>query len=79
MANYEIVVKIEIKASEKNASEKLEVQEDGSYQMVVKEGIASSIDDCEQAVLNVNYPAIREALSKHLSNVSKKKRKRLEM
>ncbi len=30
-----------------------------------------SIDACEQALLGVNYPALRDALSGHLSEVSK--------
>jgi hypothetical protein len=31
---------------------------------------------CEQAVLAANYPAIREAVSRHLERISKKKLKR---
>jgi hypothetical protein len=30
-----------------------------------------SIDACEQALLGLNYPALREALSRHLSEVSR--------
>ena len=33
---------------------------------------AESIDDCEQALLAVNYPAMRAAISQHLEQLSKK-------
>ena len=34
--------------------------------------VAESIDECEQALLTVNAPALREALGKHLESMSKK-------
>jgi len=33
-----------------------------------------SIDKCEQSVLLAAHPTIRDAISKHLSEISKKKR-----
>jgi len=35
-----------------------------------------SIDMCEKSVLQTAFPTIREAVSKHLSEISKKKRKK---
>ena len=41
--------------------------------MAISEQDAVSIDMCEKSVLQTAYPTIREAVSKHLSKVSKKK------
>jgi len=41
--------------------------------MAISEQNALSIDMCEKSVLQTAYPTIREAVSKHLSKVSKKK------
>jgi hypothetical protein len=38
---------------------------------VINRDSGQSIDPCEQALLAVNDPAIREALSRHLSEVSR--------
>jgi len=40
--------------------------------MTINEKDAISIDNSERALLSTAYPAIREALTKHLENVSKK-------
>lgn len=73
MGKYQIKVNVEIvECSEDELSEPLK-QEDGSFKMCISEGDAISIDRCEQALLKTNYKAIREAISKHLSEVSKKK------
>jgi hypothetical protein len=47
---------------------------DGEFELLISGAVASSIDDCEQALLRANYPALRDALSKHLAEVSKKRR-----
>jgi hypothetical protein len=41
--------------------------------MVIDQKDAESIDNSEKALLATAYPTIRNALSKHLENISKKK------
>jgi hypothetical protein len=48
----------------------------GSFSMVISEQDAISIDMCERSVLQIAYPTIREAMSNHLSQISKKKSKK---
>jgi hypothetical protein len=45
----------------------------GQFELVMDENQALSIDDCEQALLRTNYPAVRAALVQHLTAMSKKK------
>jgi hypothetical protein len=40
--------------------------------LVITEEQAVSIDECEQALLRTNYPAIRAAIAEHLTELSKK-------
>ena len=47
---------------------------DGHLSMTIDEKDAISIDKCEKSVLLTAYPTIRDAISAHLSEVSKKKR-----
>ena len=49
--------------------------EDGSFEMMISDADATSIDKSEQAILRTCWPAMREALSQHLTAVSKKKPK----
>ena len=51
-------------------------EEDGAFVMELPDAFEGDIDMCEQAVLAANYPAIREAVSRHLERISKKKLKR---
>lgn len=71
--NYKIRVKVEIVESEQDATDSQIETTDGQFEMVISAGQALSIDECEQAVLRINYPAIRAALASHLSEMSKKK------
>jgi hypothetical protein len=71
--NYKIKVKVEIVESDEEPIRSHIEREDGQFEIVLNEAQAISIDDCEQALLQTNYPAIRAALAKHLSEVSKKK------
>jgi hypothetical protein len=71
--NYKIKVKVEIVESEQDPTESHIETEDGQFELVISEAQALSIDDCEQALLRTNYPAIRAALANHLSEISKKK------
>lgn len=71
--NYKIKVKVEIVESEQEPTESHIETGDGQFELVISEAQALSIDDCEQALLRTNYPAIRAALASHLSELSKKK------
>jgi hypothetical protein len=43
--------------------------------MLLSNADATSIDRSEQAILRTSWPAMRDALSRHLSMISKKKPK----
>ena len=73
MSEFKITVNVEIvesKAPVKTGSEKIK---DGKFSMTISDADAISIDNCEQAVLETAYPAIRNAISKHMEELSKKK------
>lgn len=70
MSNYHIKINIEINKTEEEMTAGPEKQLDGSFRMVISREEGQSIDQCEQALLSTNFPAIREALSLHLSGVS---------
>ena len=74
MGIYKIKVNIELVEC-KNMEEKGDLikNKNGSFSMTIREQDAVSIDKCESAVLKAAYPSIREALSNHLSEISKKK------
>jgi len=44
-----------------------------STSILINRSDAESIDGCEQALLEIAYPAMRKAMSERLSEVSKKK------
>lgn len=71
--NYRINVKVEIEECEGDIDNKPCEIGDGSFEFKISEEDACSIDICEKAVLRTNYEAIRRAVSKHLTEVSKKK------
>ncbi len=71
--NYKLKVKVEIVESDQEAGAELVETEAGQFEMVISEEQALSIDDCEQALLRTNYPAIRAAIAQHLTDLSKKK------
>jgi hypothetical protein len=48
---------------------------DGSFERMLSDADAISIDKAEQAILRTCWPAMRDALSQHLTAVSKKKPK----
>jgi hypothetical protein len=72
---HRIRVKVEIIECEEESTGQDQPQRvgDGEFELMIDEEVAGSIDDCEQALLATNYPAIREALSKHLAEWSKKR------
>lgn len=73
--SHRIRVKVEIVECEGVAPDKSEPHRlgDGEFELLIDEAVAGSIDDCEQALLATNYPALRDALSKHLAEWSKKR------
>lgn len=71
--NYKVKVNVEIVESDQEVAVDLIQTEAGQFELVISEEQALSIDACEQALLRTNYPAIRAALAKHLTELSKKK------
>ena len=73
MSKYKVKVKIEfVECDDQDTHAPLE-KNDGSFEMVIDGNDAISIDKSEKAALATVYPSIREALSKHLEKMSKKK------
>lgn len=75
MSNYKIRVHVEIVECDAPVQKEPVQVPDGAFELNISSKQAESIDDCEQALLQANYPAIRDALAKHLAQVSKKKPK----
>lgn len=73
MPNYEIKIQVDISPTEQDVTPEVRLSEDGSFRIVMSRDSGQSIDQCEQALLAVHYPAIRDALARHLSEVSKEK------
>jgi len=48
-------------------------EEDGAFVVEMPEAFEADIDECEQALLRAKFPALRDAISRHLERVSKKK------
>lgn len=72
MKTYQVRVNVEIVPCTESPTDEPVKQDDGSFRMTIAEPDAMSIDKCEQALLSTTYPTLREVLSKHLSDVSKK-------
>jgi hypothetical protein len=71
MPNDEINIQVEIRATDQDVTPEATPSNDGGFRIVINRESGQSLDQCEQALLAVNYPAIREALSRHLSEVSR--------
>jgi hypothetical protein len=54
-----------------DVTEEAHQDDEGRFRTVVSGATGQSIDACEQALLGLNYPALREALSRPLSEVSR--------
>ncbi|MBW2592716.1 MAG: hypothetical protein JRE58_06905 [Deltaproteobacteria bacterium] len=76
MAKYKIKVRVEFIECDDTVNHKVTKDGDGSSSMIISEQDAISIDMCEKCVLQTAYPTIREAVSNHLSDISKKKPKK---
>lgn len=70
---YKIKVNVEIVECPKSEPGDPIKKKDGCFEMNIIEEQAISIDKCEKALLATNYEAIRDAISRHLTEVSKKK------
>ena len=74
MGRYKIRVKVElVECNDKGEGHEAVREDDGSFTMTISEGDAISIDKCENAILRTAHPTIRDAIAKHLSEMSKKK------
>jgi hypothetical protein len=73
MSKFEITVSVNICESDEKKEHGPKIQQNGAFSMTINEKDAVSIDNCEKAVLETLNPAIRESVSRHLSDVSKKK------
>ena len=67
------MVNVQIVESKDSVKAGLEKINDGKFSMTISGTDSISIDNCEQAVLATAYPAIRDAIAKHLEEESKKK------
>jgi len=72
-SNYKIQVNVEIVECFDETQLEPHQQEEGNFEFIISEEQGCNIDKCEQALLQASYPALREALSTHLTQVSKKK------
>ena len=66
MPNYEIKIQVAICPTEQDVTSEVTPCADGSFRVVMSHESCQSIDQCEQALLALNYPVICEALSRHL-------------
>lgn len=67
---------MEIVECDEEAAEEPAKIKDGKFEFNITEKQASSIDDCEQALLRTNYEAMRDLMTVHLTELSKKKQKK---
>ncbi len=73
MGKFKIKIRVEIDECEDRNNKNPEEQVNGSFDMIIDESEAISIDKSEEAILEITYPSIRKALAEHLSKMSKKK------
>jgi hypothetical protein len=70
--NYRIKVQVEIEECADRTTEGPHQENVGAFAWVVSAEQATSIDVCEQMVLQTNYAALRDAVAHHLSAVSRR-------
>ncbi len=75
MKGTRIKIKVEFEEHEVSSESVTEPvqEEDGTFVVEMPEAFEGDIDECEQALLRANFPALRDAMSRHLAHVSKKK------
>jgi hypothetical protein len=74
MSKYKIKVRVELVECDETENHEINKNNDGSFSMVISDQDSTSIDMCEKSVSQTAYPTIREAVSNHLSQISKKSR-----
>jgi hypothetical protein len=67
------VVIEEVEGDEAEGTSEVCQQADGCFERMLSDADATSIDKAEQAILQTSWPAMRDALARHLSAVSQKK------
>ena len=72
--NLKLRIKVEFVETEEDASAERYPQEqaDGSFSLVLPEADELNISVLDRAALDVSFPALREALSRHLAAAGKK-------
>ena len=72
--NLRLRIKVEFEETEAAPSEDRspEAQRDGSFSLVLPEADELNISALDRAALDVSFPALREALSRHLAEAGKK-------
>ncbi len=73
MKNFKIEISIRLVETDESVQDNPQINADGNFSMVIDDKAAISIDQIEKSVLQTNYPAIREAISNHFTEVSKNK------
>jgi hypothetical protein len=76
MRNIQININVTFTETEEPVSQENCVNriDDGSFSVILDPKHEFDIDSLESAMLASTYPALRDAMSKHLENASKKKR-----
>jgi len=74
--NTKIRIKIELVETDEPVRNKPLKGRDGSFSLIVDDNTAINIDQIEKSVLTANWPAIREAVAQHFTEISKKKSKK---
>ncbi len=72
--NLRLRIKVEFEETEEDPSEgrRPEEQRDGSFSLVLPQAEELNISALDRAALDVSFPALREALSRHLAEAGKK-------
>jgi hypothetical protein len=72
--NLRLRVKVEFEEAQEEPSEDRspDKQRDGSFSLVLRQGDELNISALDRAALDVSFPALREALSRHLAEAGKK-------
>ena len=72
--NLKLRIKVEFVETEEDPSvdRHPEEQSDGSFSLVLPESDELNISALDRAALDVSFPALREALSRHLAEAGKK-------
>lgn len=72
MTNYKMCIQIKMIPCNEPPTATPYQEKDGSVSIVLSQTDAMNIDVCERTFLQTTYPTLRDAISTHLSEVSKK-------